>query len=64
MKRYKKPETEIALLTAVAVMQGIVVVSGQNGPVVNPDPIDPIEGEELVNTFFMWEDEEDEEDEE
>lgn len=61
MKRYKKPETEIALLTAEAVMQGIVVVSGQNGPVVNPDPIDPTPGGELVNNFFLWEDEEDEE---
>lgn len=54
-----KPETDIVLLTAPAVMQGVTVASGEQGPIVNHDPIDPTPGGALTNHSSLW-DEEDE----
>ena len=59
MRTYMKPETEIVLLTAQAVMQGVTETSGGQGPPVNHDPIDPTPGGELTNHTSLW-DEEDE----
>lgn len=54
-----KPETDIVLLMAQAVMQGVTVTSGEQGGHVNPDPINPNPGGELTNHSSFW-DEEDE----
>ena len=59
MRTYMKPETDIVLLTAPAVMQGVTVASGEQGPIVNHDPIDPTPGGALTNHSSLW-DEEDE----
>ena len=52
-----KPETDIVLLTAQSVMQGVTVASGEQGPPVNPDPIDPTPGGALTNHSNLWDDE-------
>ena len=62
MRTYQKPETDIILISASNVMQGIIEVSGQNGPIVDPDnpiidPNDPNGG--LVNHNKLWDELED-----
>lgn len=62
MRTYQKPVTDIILISASDVMQGIIEVSGQNGPIVDPDnpiidPNDPNGG--LVNHSELWDELED-----
>ena len=62
MRTYQKPETDIIVISTSNVMQGIIEVSGQNGPVVKPDdpivdPDDPYGG--LANFNKLWEEWED-----
>ncbi|MBR4388884.1 MAG: hypothetical protein IKT00_06885 [Prevotella sp.] len=60
LKRYQKPEIKNVLLIASAIMQGIIEVSGEEGPNVDPDnpiddPNDPSGG--LSNMNSVWEEE-------
>ena len=58
MRTYQKPEVKVVLLMASAMMQGIIEVSGEEGPKVDPDnpienPDDPNGG--LSNDNNVWE---------
>jgi len=59
MKIYQRPATDIVLLTIdESLLQGVDIKSGQQGPPVIDDPVNPDPGSELSNTFNLWEEEE------
>ena len=37
-----------------SILQGVVDLSGETGPGVNPDPIDPNPGVDLANHGSVW----------
>ena len=60
MKIYKRPATDIVLLTIdESLLQGVVIKSGQDGPPVIDDPVNPDPGSELSNSINLWDEEED-----
>ena len=59
MKRYQRPATDIVLLTVEESLLGIDIKSGQDGPPVIDDPVNPDPGSELSNSINLWDEEED-----
>lgn len=60
-KSYHKPDIEIVSLSEIKdVMQGIVEVSGENGPIVDPtNPIDDPDPDDLLsNEDSFWDENE------
>lgn len=60
MKKYQEPKVKIILLATSNIMQGIIEVSAENGPNVDPDnpiddPNDPNGG--LANFNNIWDSE-------
>ena len=61
MKTYQKPATDIVLLNIQeALLDGVVIKSGQEGPPVIDDPVNPDPGTELTNHSYLWEEDVDE----
>ena len=62
MRTYQNPQIDIIMISVSDLMQGIIIVSGENGPIVNPndpiiDPDDPYAG--LVNySNILWDENE------
>lgn len=59
MKTYERPVTDIVLLTCgEEILQGVDIQSGQQGPPVIDDPVNPDPGSELSNKSSLWDEEE------